>query len=50
MLSKGEDALINAAIIGIVTILEASGLSQEEAKAQLTVRIAQLEALPDLPM
>jgi len=30
--------------------MKAQGLSEEEAKAQLTLKVAQIEALPPLPM
>jgi len=41
---------INLALSGIFAIMKASGMAEEEAKAQLQAKVAQIESLNPLPM
>lgn len=44
------DMAVNMVLSAIFTYIKAQGLSEEEAKAALAAKIAQIEALPPLPM
>ena len=44
------DGAINAILAAIFAILKAQGLSEEEAKAKMQAKVAQIEALPPLPV
>ena len=44
------DMLINGILSVIFAVMKAQGLSEEEAKAALAAKVAQVEALPPLPM
>ena len=45
-----EDMAINAILAVVFAIMKAWGLSEEEAKAALAAKVAQVAALPQLPM
>lgn len=42
--------LINGILSAIFAVMKAQGLSEEEAKAVLAAKVAQIEQLPPLPM
>jgi len=44
------DMIANALIALVFAILKAQGLSEEEAKAKMQAKVAQVEQLPQLPM
>ena len=44
------NALINGGLAMVFAILKASGMTEEQAKADLQNRVANIEALPQLPM
>jgi len=44
------DMWINGILSAIFAIMKAQGMAEEEAKAALTVKVAQIETLPPLPM
>ena len=44
------NALINALIMIIMSIMKAAGITEEEAKAKLLALILKVEELPELPM
>ena len=50
MLNPVTNMLIDAIIVAVFSVLKASGLTAEEAKAKFQEKVAQVESLPPMPM
>ena len=49
-MNPAQDALINAILAAILALMKVWGMAEEEAKAALTLKIAEIKGLSPLPM
>lgn len=49
-MSPGSDLLINTVLAALFAFIKAQGNSEEEAKALMEAKVAQIEELKDLPV
>jgi hypothetical protein len=49
-LSPGSEILINTMLAALFAYIKAQGKSEEEAKALMEAKVAQIETLKDLPV
>ena len=49
-MNPAVDMLINGILSAIFAVMKAQGMAAEEAKTALAAKVAQIEALPPLPM
>jgi hypothetical protein len=49
-MSPGSDLLINTVLAALFAFIKTQGKSEEEAKALMEAKVAQIEELKDLPV